>query len=25
MPPVVKRHCLVVEDKLAHWQASRLP
>jgi hypothetical protein len=25
MPPVVKRHCMVVEDKLAHWQASRLP
>ena len=25
MPPVVKRHCLVVEDKLTQWQASSLP
>lgn len=25
MPPVVKRHCLVVEDKLPQWQASCLP
>lgn len=25
MPPVVKRHCLIVEDNLAQWQAPCFP